>query len=139
MDKAYVEMVGRYCFRVKIGDHELYMDLSKPKGGEDKGPNPPSYLLASIAGCIGIVSKLLAEQEGVKIEKMEIEVTGDHDTRGIFMPEKYDSRIRDIRVKVKVKGEPIEKVKEIIERAKEVCPVCRTIKEKGEISLEILE
>jgi len=139
VDKAQLEMVGKYCFKAKVGDHEFYVDLSKAQGGEGRGPSPPAYLLAAIGGCIGIVSKFLAEQEGVKIEDIKIEVCGEHDTRGIVMPEKYDSKIRNIHVRIQVKGEPKDKIKEIVARAKEVCPVCRTIKERGEISLEIIE
>ncbi len=139
MDRAELEMIGKYCFKAKVGDHEFYIDLSKAQGGEGRGPSPPAYLLAAIGGCIGIVSKFLAEQEGVKIEDVKMEICGEHDIRGIVMPEKYDSKIKGIHIKIWVKGEPKDKVREIIERAKEVCPVCKTIKEGSEVSLEIVE
>jgi len=50
----------KFKIEVKAGDHVMYVDQTKAGGGTDAGPTPLEYFLASLAGCIGTVSRIIA-------------------------------------------------------------------------------
>jgi uncharacterized OsmC-like protein len=62
----------------------LVIDEPPALGGTDEGANPVEYLLASYAGCLNVMGHLLAEELGFKLDKLEIEVTGDINPDRLF-------------------------------------------------------
>lgn len=53
-------------------------------GGSNEGPNPVDYLLSSLGGCLAISFILSANGMGVKVNSLEVEVTGELDLNIIF-------------------------------------------------------
>lgn len=69
----------KFKIEVKAGDHIMYVDQTKAGGGTDAGPNPLQYLFASLAGCIGTVARIIANQKRIKLNGMGIKVEGVYD------------------------------------------------------------
>ncbi|NJL58754.1 MAG: OsmC family protein [Desulfobacteraceae bacterium] len=67
-------MVGR------VGDHIVEMDVSKQHGGDGSSPNPPQYLALSLAGCLMNMSRIIAAEQDIRIEDIEISISGEIDT-----------------------------------------------------------
>ena len=61
---------------VKVRGFEIIMDEPEHLGGKNLAPNPLEVMLASHAGCINVISHIVADQMKIKIEKLEIEVSG---------------------------------------------------------------
>ncbi len=69
---------GLTC-RVRQGDHEAVMDMSKPIGGDGTAPTPGFFFRASLVGCIAIGIKLAATREGIAIDAIDVDVEMDFD------------------------------------------------------------
>jgi putative redox protein len=60
---------------VTAGNHTFIVDEPVGAGGDDAGPNPYEYLLASLAGCTAITLFLYARRKGWALEEVEITLT----------------------------------------------------------------
>ena len=127
-------------FRVvsNIRDHVVVQDLPEAVGGKNEGPLPTELLLASYAGCIGIVARFHAHRFNIDIRNMEIRVEGDCDIRG-FMGENVKPGFREIRAKIIVDAPKAseEKIRQFIEFVEEHCPIGDTIASQTPIKVEI--
>ncbi len=120
-------LVGKYTVEIEAGDHRIYFDLPQEKGGDGKGPTPIHGLLASIAGCIGIIGRTISERLGITIESMEITVKGWYDPAAIVNPN-IEATVNDIEVMVKVKSpESEEKIRELIKEVERACFVVQSL------------
>ena len=61
----------------KARQFKLVIDEPETLNGTDEGANPVEYILAGFAGCVNVVGHLVAKELGFKIEKLNIEVSGD--------------------------------------------------------------
>jgi putative redox protein len=62
-----------------IYGHELIMDQPATAGGSDEGPTPVDAFLATIGSCLGTISRMVAKQKGITLEKMAFIVSGEVD------------------------------------------------------------
>ncbi len=53
-NELIVAFRGGIGFDVSARQHKMTIDLSKEKGGEDLGFNPPEVFMASLGSCIGV-------------------------------------------------------------------------------------
>jgi putative redox protein len=63
---------------VRIGPHTLVADEPVESGGDDAGPEPHEWLLASLATCTSITVKMYATRKAWPLESVEVSVSGDH-------------------------------------------------------------
>jgi putative redox protein len=49
-----VKWNGKMNFEATIDEHKILMDLDEERGGENLGPRPKPFMLASLGGCSGI-------------------------------------------------------------------------------------
>ncbi|MFV8752031.1 OsmC family protein [Nannocystaceae bacterium ST9] len=57
---------------IKVGEHNLIGDEPRDLGGEDTGPNPYDYLLASLGSCTSMTLGLYARKRGWPLESVEV-------------------------------------------------------------------
>ncbi len=112
-------------FVAEARNFRLVIDEPPTLGGTDEGANPVEYLLASYAGCLNVMGHLLAAELGFKLDKLEIEVTGDINPDRLF-GKSFEERAGFKKIQVTLK--PYAKVSpEVLEnwtRAVESrCPV----------------
>ena len=138
--KARVEAkyVGGLAVKCVIGKHTLIQDLPENAGGKDLGPSPTELLLASLAGCLGIVAAYHAPKFGIVLQDMEVSIEGEYDVRG-FLGESVKPGFTKVRAEVliRVKESPKDKVLEFMKFVEAHCPISDTLKSGVEVMVEV--
>ncbi|GBD18868.1 hypothetical protein HRbin27_01368 [bacterium HR27] len=103
----------------------IVIDEPPAFGGTDRGPNPAELLLVALGACQELTLLILAEQLGLRIDDIEVDVHGDLDLRGFLG---IDPNIRPgfqhISITVHIASpEPEERLRELLARAERLCPV----------------
>ncbi len=126
-----------YVVEAIARNHRIVMDLPEKVGGKDAGPTPVEYLLASLAGCIGMAARRHEQRFGLKIDSMDITVEGEYDPRG-FEGEDVKPGIQRIKVVVKVSTDADEaRLREFIKFVEDHCPIEDTLKSIVGIEVEV--
>tara|TARA_B100001057_G_scaffold415125_1_gene432520 strand:- start:95 stop:535 length:441 start_codon:yes stop_codon:yes gene_type:complete len=111
-------------------DHELILDQPKQFGGTGLGPTPVDAFLSTIGACLGTVARIVAKQEGLKIEYMEFQVSGDVDL-DILSGRSNDRRagFKNINIKFNIVSPDLNDEEKLafIKRVDLRCPVSETI------------
>lgn len=138
-----VELVAklgdRFKMESRIRDHVVYIDQPKPAGGEDAGPTPLEYLLLSLAGCVGSIGRIVANQQRLPLRCMEIRVVGELDT-DTLMGKSRENRagFSGIWVMVKIDGDMSREEKQkFLDEVESRCPVSDNLKAMTEVSVEL--
>jgi uncharacterized OsmC-like protein len=89
--------------------------------GTDTGPNPAEYLLHALAACLTTSIVYVAAARKVHLTSVESILTGDMDVRGALgVSDEPRNGFERISVSFRVTGHaPVEKLHEIVERAKQ--------------------
>jgi uncharacterized OsmC-like protein len=89
--------------------------------GSNTGPNPVEYLLHALAACLTTSIVYVAAARDVRLTSVESTVTGDMDARGAFgLADEARNGFERIGVSFRVAGHaPTEKLREVVERARE--------------------
>ncbi len=69
--------LGKMRFDARIGDHTVAMDVPVHSGGDNSGPSPKPFILASLAGCTGLDVVAILTKQGRKLETFNLKVTGE--------------------------------------------------------------
>jgi len=94
-------------------------------------------LLASIAGCIGIIGRTISERLKIPIENVEIIVKGWYDPAAIADPS-IEATVNDIEVTIKVKSpESEERIKELIKEVERACFVVQSLVKERPIKISV--
>lgn len=106
---------GRVSLRLEMGEGikcttsgdgwTVEVDEPASMGGEDSAPGPYIHAFAAVASCFAISIRFLAIMEGIKIERLSIDIESDFDERPFF--DLSDSRpgYPTIRLEVDVKSD----------------------------------
>lgn len=62
----------------------IIMDEPLALGGQDQGPNPLEYLIASLNGCKGVMIPLVAKELGFEFSELSFKTNGKIDLRGLM-------------------------------------------------------
>ncbi len=123
----------------EVGGIKLVQDIPKAIGGTGEGPTPTELLLASLAGCLGIVAAIHKDRFGVNIESMEIEVSGLIDIRG-FMGEDVKPGFTEVSAVIKIKSDASEEaVRKLIEFVRKHCPIDDTLESPTPVKVEVVK
>src|SRR5512137_1834855 len=74
----------KFKIDVKAGAHVMVVDQPKAGGGADAGPTPLEYFLASLAGCIGTVARIIANQKRIPLNGIDIKIEGAYDVETLL-------------------------------------------------------
>ncbi|MCF6241145.1 MAG: OsmC family protein [Bacteroidales bacterium] len=127
--------------RVKARNFELIIDEPESLGGTDKGANPVEYLLASYAGCLSVVAHITAQEKGIVLNDLQINISGNiNPERFLGKSKKERAGFKKINVEITLNSdisnnEKIEWINEIIER----CPVGDNLKNASQVSINIVQ
>ncbi|MEA3326559.1 MAG: OsmC family protein [Chloroflexota bacterium] len=116
---------GGYRTDVQAGKHLIIIDQPEKGGGKDKGPDPLTVFLSALGGCLGTISAIIAKQERIKLNGLEIEVEGDID-KAFLMGKTEEGRagFTEIRVNVNIDADMTDEEKQaFIERVDARCPI----------------
>ena len=70
---------GNMAFEWELNGHKVMIDATAKVGGENKGPQPKPFMLASLGGCTGmdVVSILKKMRVTDLLEDFNVEVSGE--------------------------------------------------------------
>ncbi len=121
----------------EIRNFTLTSDDSGKLGGNNKGPTPVEYLLASLGTCLEFTGNLVADQMGHELEDFNLKIEGDLDPRGVMGKADVPVGYQDIRVKIsEIEGIPEEDIQEFLETVMERCPVDNSLENEVEVEFE---
>jgi len=118
-------------FETKVNcSHPFVIDQPKAAGGKDAGPNPLEIFLSSLGACICAIGRIIANQEKIQLNGMEVNVEGEID-KDFLLGKTTDGRsgYTDIKAFVTVDADMTNDEKQqFIERIASRCPVADNIK-----------
>lgn len=112
---------------VDAGGFAVVSDEPESVGGTGSGPQPTELLLASIASCFTIAVAWTAAKRDVALDGLTVDVTGTYD----------GPRFRAFRVEVHADSPDGVDLGKLVEAAKRVCYVTRTLAEPPEITFTV--
>lgn len=121
---------------IQSKQHTLILDEPPAVGGGDEGPDPLSYLLASLAGCENIIAYMVAQEMNFDLQSMEMDVKGVLDPLGMRGEPGVQVFFEKVSFKAKVStSESEERLAELQEKTDARCPLMTMMRAAG-IELE---
>jgi len=91
--------------------------------GENRGVNPPEFVLHAVAGCVTTTFVAFASAQGVRIDSIETEIEGDIDLHGFLALSDVRRGYREIRMKFRVESPaPREVIEDLLALAQRQSP-----------------
>ncbi len=69
---------SKFTIESHIRNHVAYVDQPAP-GGNDKGLTPLEYFFMALAGCLGTIARIIANQRKLQLRGMDIVIEGELD------------------------------------------------------------
>jgi len=92
--------------RVVARNFQLLIDEPPQLGGTDQGANPVEFILAGLVGCLNVVSHIVAQELGFKIDRLDIESWGTiNPQRLLNQPTSDRAGYKQIGVNLKVRSD----------------------------------
>ena len=118
---------------------KLVVDEPEALNGTDEAANPVEYILAGFAGCVNVVGHLVAKELGFKIERLDIEVSGQINPNrflGVSQDERSGFKTIELNLipKTDASIETLAKWLEIVEAR---CPVRDNLSNKTPIKISV--
>ncbi|PWJ21624.1 OsmC family protein [Jannaschia seohaensis] len=108
---------GLTCTYAQDG-HSVTIDMPAAIGGDDQGPSPGYFGRAALCGCLAIGIKMAATREGVRLERVRVEIAQEFDNRGVLAMPGARSAPGDTRISIEiVSPEEEARIREMVERA----------------------
>lgn len=127
-------------FLVQTTDSKVTISNSV-SGESGTGPSPTDYLLAGFAGSINAVGLMVAEELGIELQSVEVEIIGELETKkaeGIQTRSRAGFRKIDVIVKP-ISDAPLELLKQWIDQVKERCPLRDNLMNSTPVVLTLLK
>lgn len=130
----------KFRMEVTAGNHTLVIDQPVPGGGTDSGPNPLEYFLVSLAGCIGAIGRIIANQRKMDVKGFRVDVDGELNTDNLLgISSEQRAGFSSITVSVHIDSEMTEEektayLKEIDSR----CPISDNICNSSHVNFQIV-
>ncbi|SHE98153.1 OsmC family protein [Alkalibacter saccharofermentans] len=117
----------------------MVIDEPKNLGGTNEGANPVEYLVAALAGCLNVVSHMIAGEMGFELRGVEFKIEGDLNPMK-FMGKSDAERTgyKEVRVSVKPDTDADEEtLKKWLEEIEKRCPVSDNIANATPVVIEL--
>ena len=111
---------GRYANEVRAGRHHLPTSEPVESGGDDSGPGPFDYLLASLGACTSITLRMYAERKEIPVERIEVALR----MRKI---EENGAEVTEMAREISLEGTLSQEDRDRLLAIAERCPVHRTL------------
>ena len=130
----------KFKIEVKAGDHIMYVDQTKAGGGTDAGATPLEYFFASLAGCIGTIARIIANQKRIKLNGMDIKVEGAYDLETLLGKSKENrAGFAGIKVTLKIDSDMSKEEKDaFVHEVESRCPVSDNIANITPVEIEVV-
>ncbi len=131
--------LGKMAFEWEVNGHKIIIDAKENVGGENRGPQPKTFMLASLGGCtaMDVISILKKMRVADDIEDFNVQVSGD-------LTEEHPKHFYKMHVKYiftpkQGKELPMAKLEKAISLSEDrYCGVSATYKQTMELTSEII-
>ena len=131
--------LGKMAFEWEVNEHKIIIDATENVGGENKGPQPKPFMLASLGGCtaMDVISILKKMRVSDDIEDFNVKVSGE-------LTEEHPKQFSKMHIIFEFTPKqgkilPMEKLKKAVNLSEErYCGVSVTYKKVIEMSSEII-
>ena len=117
---------------VSVRDVKTTIDEPAERGGTNQGLTPTETLMASLIGCTNVITRKVAEKNGVHIESMNIRLEAQFDRRGVTLAEEVDLPFPSVTLFIDLvtaaDAAAVEKVKHELQM---FCPVSKVFRGCG--------
>ena len=133
------ENQGGFQTRILIRDHEIISDQPFGFNGQNKGPKPSELVLAALAACQETTYRIFAEDMGINIDKISVQLRGTQDLRGFMaLDGEIPAGFTGIEGKVFIQSDASEEDLELLKRwVDQHCPVLDDLKRPLEVRFSI--
>lgn len=134
-----VELQDGLTVAGKARGHNFTIDEPKNSGGADTGITPVEALLGGLGACKTIVARTHAENQGIKLNSIKIDVNGHLDPDG-FLDKNPDAKVgfQDIHTVYSIDADNTDKeIEAFVQFIEDHCPVLDTITNTPDLSVEI--
>lgn len=128
--------------RLNISARHFNFIADEPEsfGGTDQGPNPLEYLLGGYAACLNVVAHIVAREQNIQFDSLEILITGNDLDPAKFQGQETSSRTGfqsiDVQFNVDTNLDQ-EALDKWIAAVKERCPAGDNLANATPISLSV--
>jgi putative redox protein len=130
---------GKYAQDINLDRFLLTADEPIAKGGNDLGPSPYDFLLASLGACTSMTLRIYADLKKIPLEKVIVRLTHDkihaEDCKDC---EKKAVKLDHIDRKIELVGNLSQEQREKLLEIANKCPVHRTLTSKILITTELV-
>ena len=125
---------------VIVRDLKVIVDEPEPRGGTNLGATPTETVAIALAGCLNVMGHRCADEVGLEILDLDIEVDAKFDRRGVTFESEIDLPFPKVNVQLNLKtaaaDEKIEQMKSLLAKH---CPVSTLLRQGGTILNEVWE
>jgi uncharacterized OsmC-like protein len=124
---------------VEAGPFSWECDLPPTLGGENKAPSPTAVLLGALAGCaVAFIRDVLAPQQGVRVDAVEVEARCRADFRGLLGMADAEPDLQELELAIDIRSpDSAEKVRGVYEAWLERCPVYLALAKPTAVKVEL--
>lgn len=102
----------------------VVMDEPSVLGGENQGPNPLEYLVASLNGCKGVMIPLIAKEMDFQFSELSFDTKGVVDLRGLMGQPGISTHFQSLKFSVSIKtDESAERLQALQDAVSARCPI----------------
>lgn len=138
--KASAHATSHARTEIKIRDLLEVIDEPLARGGTNEGASPTETVLVALAGCTTVITHRIAENIGLNIIGISVDLEGDFDRRGVTFEKPLDVPFPEIRSMIKLTTDSDD---ELVDRLKSdlqlYCPVATMIRQSGTRLIETWE
>ena len=130
---------GGFQTKILIRDHEIISDQPFGFNGQNKGPKPSELVLAALAACQETTYRIFAEDMGIDIGEISVQLRGAQDLRGIMaLHDEIPAGVTNIVGHIYIQSDATEEELELLrQRVDQHCPVLDDLRRPLEVSFSI--
>lgn len=132
---------GGFQTKILIRDHEIISDQPFGFNGQNKGPKPSELVLAALAACQETTYRIFAEDMGIHIGEISVQLQGTQDLRGFMaMDDEVPPGFCNIEGKIFIQSDATkEKLELLRKRVDQHCPVLDDLRRPLEVCFSLEE
>lgn len=117
---------------ISARQHKVLIDEPPSREGSDLAPTPLETLLSSFLGCTNVVAHVIADEMGIKLDQMELQLVGHFDTAGFLGTADTDIQFPKIELTADIMtdADPAQ-IDELKSRLAKRCPVSSILRKAG--------
>ena len=133
------ENQGGFQTKILIRDHEIISDQPFGFNGQNKGPKPSELVLAALAACQETTYRIFAEDMGIEIGEISVQLKGTQDLRGFMaLDDKIPAGFTNIVGQIFIQSDATEEELELLrQRVDQHCPVLDDLRRPVDVSFSI--